>query len=173
MTPWRPTCVRRIVFAMINKIFRTAGRTGFITGAALVVALAGCSKSQPEVQYVNAPAAPAQPAAPAPVVLVQPTVAIQDDYVYYPAYEVYYSSNRHDYLYRDGNAWLRRPAPPRVSVDVLFASPSVRLDFHDMPERHHESVIRSYPRNWAPPARGRGEQDDRKDERKDDRKEKR
>ena len=101
---------------------------------------------------------------------MQPTAVVQqDDYVYYPAYEVYYSSSRHDYRYRDGNAWVTRAAPPHVSVDVLFASPSVRLDFHDAPERHHEEIMRSYPRTWAPPARGR---DDRKDDRKDERKEK-
>ena len=157
----------------MNPILRTATCCGFLTSAALLATVAGCSKAPPEVQPVAAPATPAQAAAPAPVVLVQPTVVLQDDYVYYPAYEVYYSSRRHDYRYRDGNAWVTRAAPPRVSVDVLFASPSVRLDFHDAPERHHDATIRSYPKNWSPPGRGRGEQDDRKDERKDDRKEKR
>ncbi len=62
---------------------------------------------------------------------------VQDDYVYYPGYQVYYSSNRRQYIYQDGRSWVSRPAPPRVSVDVLFASPSVRLDFHDSPAIHH------------------------------------
>jgi hypothetical protein len=152
-------------FEMINNIFRTAGRTGLISGAALVAVVAGCNKSQPAVQYVSAPAA----AAPTTVVQVQPTVVLQDDYVYYPAYEVYYSSSRRDYRYRDGNAWVERATPPHVSVDVLFASPSVRLDFHDAPERHHEDIRRTYPRNWAPPERDRGFRDNRKDEQKDKR----
>jgi len=157
-------------FGMINNILRIAGRTGLVSGAAFVAALTGCNKSQPEVQYAAAPAA-AAPAAVAPTttVQVQPTVVLQNDYVYYPAYEVYYSSSRRDYRYRDGNAWVERAAPPGVSIDVLFASPSVRLDFHDAPERHHEEIRRTYPRNWAPPERDRGFRDDRKDERKDKR----
>lgn len=149
---------------MSKTIFRAGHQAGLVLGTALWATLAGCNKSQPEVQYVSTPAV---------VQVVQPTVVLQDDYVYYPGYEVYYSSNRHQYVYRDGNAWVTRPAPPRVSVEVLFASPSVRVDFHDAPERHHESIIRSYPRNWAPPGSGRGEKNDRKDEKKDERKEKR
>ena len=71
---------------MTTKILRTAGLTGLVSGAALVAALTGCNKSQPEIQYVSAPA-PAQPVAPGPttVVQVQPTVVLQADYVYYPA----------------------------------------------------------------------------------------
>ena len=151
---------------MIKNFLRTAGHTGLVSGAALLAILTGCSKSQSDTAV-----AAAQPAAPTPaaVAQAQPTVALQDDYVYYPAYEVYYSSNRHDYRYREGNAWVTRQAPPRVSVDVLLASPSVRVDFHDAPERHHESIVRSYPRNWAPQSQGRGAQDERKDERKDKR----
>ena len=151
---------------MIKNFLRTAGHTGLVSGAALLAVLTGCSKSQSDTTV-----AAAQPAAPAPaaVAQAQPTVALQDDYDYYPAYEVYYSSNRHDYRFREGNAWVTRPVPPRVSVDVLFASPSVRVDFHDAPERHHESIVRTYPRNWVPPGQGRGAQDERKDERKDKR----
>lgn len=152
-------------FAMMEKFIRTAGYTSVISAVALLVTLTGCNKSPPDVQAASAPAAPG----PATVVQGQPTVAVQDDYVYYPAYEVYYSSSRHDYRYRDGDAWVSRPAPPRVSVDVLFASPSVRLDFHDAPDRHHERVIRSYPKNWVPPDRDRGGRDERKDDRKEKR----
>ena len=166
MTPWCPPCDRRMIYQMNQKILRFVGCTSLVSGAALLAALTGCNKSQPEIQYV---AAPAQAAAPTPtaVVQVQPTIVLQDDYIYYPAYEVYFSSSRHQYVYRDGNAWVTRAAPPRISVDVLFASPSVRLDFHDAPALHHEGIIRTYPRNWAPPGRGRGNPDERKDERKE------
>ena len=78
---------------------------------------------------------------------------VQDDYVYYPGYQVYYSSNTRQYVYQEGRSWVSRPAPPRVSVDVLFASPSVRLDFHDSPAIHHAAVVRQYPKHWAPPDR--------------------
>jgi hypothetical protein len=85
---------------------------------------------------------------------VESGVMVQPEYVYYPGYEVYYSSNTRQYVYRSGRSWVTRPAPPRVSVDVLFASPSVRLDFHDSPSIHHATVVRQYPKHWAPPGSG-------------------
>jgi hypothetical protein len=85
-----------------------------------------------------------------------------DDYVYYPGYQVYYSRGRNLYVYQEGRAWVSRPAPPRVSVDVLFASPSVRLDFHDAPARHHSRVVKQYPKHWAPPESEHGNRNDRK-----------
>jgi hypothetical protein len=89
--------------------------------------------------------------APPPSMHVESRVVAPDDYVYYPGYQVYYSSNRRQYVYLEGRSWVTRPAPPRVSVNVLFASPSVRLDFHDSPALHHAAVVRQYPKHWAPP----------------------
>jgi len=90
-------------------------------------------------------------------------VVVQDDYVYYPSYQVYYSSYRRQYVYQDGRAWVSRPAPPRVSLDVLFASPSVQLDFHDSPSIHNTAVVRQYPKHWKPsgsnPNHGQGNND--------------
>jgi hypothetical protein len=124
-----------------NSMNRTkCSRIGFLSGVALLGALTGC------VGYVNEPHHAAV-YAPTPVVYV-------DDYVYYPGYQVYYSSHRHQYIYQDGHSWVTRPAPPRVSVDVLVASPSVRLDFHDSPSLHHATVARQYPKHWAPPGSG-------------------
>jgi hypothetical protein len=100
---------------------------------------------------------------------VQTAVVFQDDYDYYPGYEVYYSRNRHEYVYRDGNAWVRRPQPPGISVDLLLATPSVRLDFHDSPEQHHSNVVRSYPKTWKQPAKNHDKKDDRRDDKNDDR----
>jgi hypothetical protein len=80
-----------------------------------------------------------------------PLVVEQDDYVYYPGYEVYYSSNRRQYIYRDGRSWVSRPTPPRVAVNVLVASPSVRLGFHDAPASHHATIVKQYPKHWTPP----------------------
>jgi hypothetical protein len=97
-------------------------------------------------------------------------VVIQDDYVYYPWFEVYYSNSRHQYGYRDGNSWAWRPAPPHVEINVLLGSPSVRMDFHDSPAVHHEAVVRSYPKNWKQPAANHGGKDDHRDDKKDDRK---
>ena len=112
--------------------------------AALLGALTGC------VGYVDGPR-PARVYVEPPSVYVESGVVVQDDYVYYPGYQIYYSSNRRQYIYREGRSWVSRPAPPRVSVGVLFASPSVRLDFHDSPSLHHAAVVRQYPKRWAPP----------------------
>jgi hypothetical protein len=122
-------------------------KIGFVSAVALVGALTGCVSYQdhPHHQTVHA-----QP------VYVESQVVVQDDYVYYPGYQVYYSSNRRQYVYQDGHSWVTRSAPPSVSVDVLFASPSVRLDFHDSPSIHHASVVRQYPKNWAPPGSNHG-----------------
>ena len=119
-------------------------KIGFVFGAAFLGALTGC------VGYVDGPRHARGYARPTPV-YVETGVVVQDDYVYYPGYQVYYSGNTRQYIYLEGSAWVSRPAPPRVSVDVLFASPSVRLDFHDAPAIHHATVVQTYPKNWAPP----------------------
>jgi hypothetical protein len=122
-----------------------SAKIGFVFGAALLGALTGCVESpQHGHVYAQAPAyAPGE-------------VVVRDDYIYYPSYQVYYSSNRRQYVYLDGRSWVTRPAPPRVSADVLFTSPSVRLDFHDSPSIHHATVVRQYPKHWAPPGSGHG-----------------
>jgi hypothetical protein len=33
-------------------------------------------------------------------------------------------------------------------VDVLLASPSVHMNFHDSPANHHAEMLRQYPRTW-------------------------
>jgi hypothetical protein len=85
-----------------------------------------------------------------------PTVApntfdAQDDYVYYPAYHVYYSKHHHRYAYLKNNAWVAAPTPPDVSVNVLKATPSVDMDFHDSPAKHHEEIVKKYPKDWVSP----------------------
>ena len=117
----------------------------------LAVMLAGC------VGYVEEPRRGGVYVHPAG----EPAVIVQNDYVYYPGYEVYYSGSRREYVYLEGRSWVSRPAPLHVSVDVLFASPSVRLGFHDSPSFHHEAVIRQYPRHWAPPGSSHGNRDGR------------
>lgn len=133
----------------MNKNKRVAvGMVGFSICAVLAAALTGC------IGYVDAPRRGEMTVY--PPVQVEPTIVVQDDYVYYPGYQIYYSSHRRQYVYLEGRSWVSRPAPPRVSVDVLFASPSVRLDFHDSPARHHTTVIQQYPKHWSPPESNRG-----------------
>ena len=138
-----------------EKLFFKADKAGFVLGAVLLVTLTGC------VGYVNGPRAG---------IYAEPQVFVaQDDYVYYPGYEVYYSSSRHQYAYREGNAWVARPAPRGVSVNVLLASPSVRMDFHDSPAQHHAAVVKQYPKNWAPSGSNQGQKGNGKDDKRDGR----
>jgi len=136
-----------------KKLFFKTDKVGFVLGAVLLGTLTGC------VGYVDGPRAGyyAEPS----------VVVVQDDYVYYPGYEVYYSSSRHQYAYREGRAWVSRPAPRGVSVNVLLASPSVRMDFHDSPAQHHAAIVRQYPKNWAPPGSNQGQ--NRKDDKRNGR----
>jgi hypothetical protein len=132
---------------MSKNILGTGNKTGFALIAALSTLLIGCTK---EASVQDAAVTPAAAPAVAPN---DPVVAGQDDFVYYPNYEVYYNRNRHEYRYMEGGVWVNRPAPRNVAINVLLASPSVHMDFHDSPERHHESVMRSYPKNWTPPGK--------------------
>ncbi len=100
------------------------------------------------------------------VYVAPPMVVVQDDYVYYPDYECYYSVSRHQYAYREGNVWVSRPAPRGVSVNVLLASPSVSMTFHDSPAQHHAEVVKQYPKKWKPAGGNRGQthKEDQRDE---------
>jgi hypothetical protein len=139
-----------------KKLFIQTNKVGFVLCAALLGTLTGC------VGYVDGPRTG--------VYVAPPVVVVQDDYIYYPGYQVYYSSSRHEYAYREGRTWVSRPAPRGVSVDVLLASPSVRMDFHDSPANHHAAVVKQYPKNWAPPGSNQGRNsDNRKDNPRDDR----
>ena len=139
---------------------QSAARRRLITllGSAAFATLAAtaCTK-QPDTP----PAISAEPPVPTPTaqVVAQPEVMAEDDYVYYPEYEVYYSNRRHQYGYWEGSRWLWRPAPPRVGINVLVGSPSVHMDFHYSPERHHQDIVRRYPHNWKP---SRDNRDERK-----------
>ena len=134
-----------------NRLFPTTNQAGLMLGAALLVTLTGC------VTYVDRPAQGSVYVAP------YATFAVVDDYVYYPDYECYYSVSRHQYAYREGNSWVARPAPRGVTVNVLLASPSVHMDFHDSPANHHAAVAQQYPKNWRPSGANQRQQEDRKD----------
>ena len=124
----------------------------FLATAALLT-LTGC------VGYVESPPVVYQ----APIAVVRPVI-IEDDYVYYPRYGMYYGSRSHQYYYHDGASWIARPAPRGVSVGVMLASPSVKVDFHDGPAGHHAQIVKTYPKNWkpAPTIRKAGAHEDNK-----------
>jgi hypothetical protein len=140
------------------RLFFRADKFGMVLCVAVLGTLTGC------VTYVE-PARPGEVYEVSPS--VQTTIIVEEDYIYYPNYECYYSASRHQYAYRDGRNWVSRPAPRGVSVGVLFASPSVRMNFHDSPARHHEEIVRQYPRNWSPPAPVPERKEKRKDNERD------
>ena len=109
----------------------------------------------PPGEYVPAPTVVETP--PTGTVVPDNATVSQDEYVYYPNYEIYYNPHRRVYTYREGGAWLTAPEPPHIGIDVLLGAPSVHLNFHDAPRFHHEAVIRQYPRHWAPPGQPRRE----------------
>ena len=116
------------------KHFLTAVKVAVVTSAALLGTLVGC------VSHVARP--------PVGSVYVAPPamVVVQEDYVYYPDYQVYYSGHRREYVYLEGRSWVSRPTPPRVTVNVLLASPSVRLAARDFPQHHHATMqVRQAP----------------------------
>ena len=156
VTPHSARALLGYSHSMNNKLlFFKSNKVGCVLGAVLLMTLTGC------VGYVDGPRAG---------IYAGPDVFVaQDDYIYYPSYAVYYSASRHRYAYRDGNAWVARPAPRGVSVNVLLASPSVRMDFHDSPVNHHATVVKQYPKNWKPS----GSHPDQKQNRKGDQQDRR
>jgi hypothetical protein len=123
-----------------KKQFLKLNKAGTVSSAAFLVVLAGYAGSA-NGQGVEIRITP-------PAVVAAPVV-VQDNYVYYPRYGIYYNRGRHQYAYMKGDTWINVPAPSDVSVEVLQASPSVDMDFHDSPARHHAATLRMYPRNWT------------------------
>jgi hypothetical protein len=137
-----------------KKLFSKTDKAGFALCAVLLTTVTGC------VGYVDGPRARVYVAPP----MVESPVVVEDDYVYYPDYEVYYSGSRRQYFYMDGGAFVSRPAPRGVSVDVLFASPSVRMNFHDSPAFHHAEIVRQYPSHRRPAGQKENQRDDQHDD---------
>jgi hypothetical protein len=71
----------------------------------------------------------------------------QDDYIYYPAAEVYYSPVRQEYTYREGTRWMTRRERPQYLNTGQF---SVQVQIGDSPQRHHADIQRRYPHSWQP-----------------------
>ena len=131
--------------------FSKFARRGLIlAGATAVLSLAGCYTSGPERGGYRA-AGPG-------------SVIVQDDYLYYPGDEVYYNNTRHQYVYREGGAWVNRPQPPR---GWIAGSASVHVNFHDAPEHHHAEMVRTYPKNWRPAQPAHPSQPDHPDDHHD------
>jgi hypothetical protein len=143
-----------------KKHFLKTNKIGFTLGAVLLAALTESAGYAGGLSVgINV----------TPPVVVAPAVVVQDDYVYYPDYGVYYNSGRHQYYYLRGDAWVWAPAPEGVTVDVLLASPSVHMDWHDSPANHHKEMLQKYPRDWKPSGLRQDVHQDVRQDQKDDR----
>ena len=142
---------------MTKRFSPQAASATVLVGTSLLLSLTGCVVGQRSASTRQA----ARPV----VMQAQASVNLVDDYDYYPGYETYYSRSRREFVYREGNTWVRRSQPRGVSIDFLFSTPMVQLDFHDSPEYHNSAVVQSYPRNWTPPGRRPEPRDERRDER--------
>jgi len=130
---------------IIRTRWSATGRIGLVLCTALLAALAGCIGT---VDGPRSEGAFVQPSS----VFGKGRARAKTEYVYYPGYQVYYNSRTRQFVYPEGRSWFSRPTPPQVPVEVLFASPSVKLDFHDHPSVHHSMVVRRYPKYWVSPA---------------------
>ena len=127
---------------MIRNNFPPARFAGFAAGVILLGAMTGCAGTPIWGGWSTQPT----------VAQLQKVRGIQADWVYYPAYGVYYSRNFQEYVYWDATDWFTRLeliAP--LTPEKLQASPAVRMDFQDAPALHHAAVARRYPRNWTSP----------------------
>jgi hypothetical protein len=90
-----------------------------------------------------------------------PAHAVVHEFIYYPAYEIYYCTRTKQYVYYWQGAWVWRPnPPPTLRVELLRDAVSVKMDFRDDPAIHHARIVKLYPRSWTPPpgwSRGRKE----------------
>jgi hypothetical protein len=128
------------------KQFIKTSKIGFVLGAVLLAVVTENAANAGGLS-VGIAITPPVVIVPPPVVVAPPVVVVQDDYVYYPDYAIYYNTSRHQYAYLNGGAWVFAAMPYGVSAEVLFASPSVHMDFHDSPEHHHAEMVHRYPGN--------------------------
>ena len=114
-------------------------------GALLLAALTQCAgDANGQSAVTNAGISVTPPAA-------VPPAAVQDIYIYYPAYSTYYHSNARQYVFVQDGIWVSSPKPYGVSVNVLMESPSIKMDFNDSPEKHHAEMLHRYPKDWKSP----------------------
>ena len=126
---------------MANRTFSFHDSATLLAGATLVALLSGCVGDMPHRGAWG----------PAPNSVREPTAVVSvDEYLYYPAYGIYYNSTQHRYVRLESDGWSTRSELTGVSAENLLASPAVPMNFHDAPAEHHESVIRLYPKNWRP-----------------------
>jgi len=131
-------------FGMVGKTFPGAKQAGLALGVLLLLATAGCSDSPAWGGWSNHPT----------LARLQASRGVQRNWVYYPTYETYYSSNYQEYVYRltffsGQTAWVTSAEPMApVTPEMLQATPAVDMQFHDSPSSHHAEIAKAFPKDW-------------------------
>lgn len=68
------------------------------------------------------------------------TVA-QQDYVYYPTHNVYYSRGADNFRVYEGNRWVTVNTPRNVNRQRVLATESVSIAQYGTPERHYTEYV--------------------------------
>ena len=69
-----------------------------------------------------------------------------ETFIYYSRYEVYQNTRNREYVYWEGQRWVRSPLPPAtITVATLQQSPVVKLTLEESPERSHPKTRLNYP----------------------------
>ncbi len=68
------------------------------------------------------------------------TVA-QQDYVYYPTHNVYYSRGADNFRVYEGNRWVTVTTPRNVNRQRVLATESVSIAQYGTPERHYTEYV--------------------------------
>jgi len=145
---------------MTNKNLSHCNHLQCALGVALLALLTACPASPPAASTATA-ATPAPQVAGQPVVVVQAEVMDTAGFIYYPDYEVYFDPGARVYWYNEGGRWSSAASPVGVSVDVLLASSSTHMNFHDSPENHHAQVVQQFPHGWKPASQPDSDRDRR------------
>lgn len=75
-----------------------------------------------------------------------PQAITQDSFLYFPDYKFYYNSRTSQYIYLSSGRWIYDAMPPPlVSVKDIPKARSMKMRFHDNPERHYDVDAMEYP----------------------------
>ncbi len=119
--------------------FRLPSFAGALLAASLLLTFTGCADTPAWGGWSSGPT----------VAQMQVGRGVRPDWVYFPAYGIYYSSNYQEFVYWDATDWVTRPSPiAPLTLEQLQASPSVSMGFQDSPALHHAAVSQLYPRDW-------------------------
>lgn len=82
----------------------------------------------------------------------QTRTVVQNDYFYFPDYDIYYNRASGEFLSVENGRWTSRNRPLNVPVNRLLASRAVSVNTYISPQHHREVYLRRNVRQgrWQP-----------------------